>query len=71
MCTSFEGVYIVYIHKKKSELRLWDVSLVDVWSTVSVENAIMIHGRFVQTDEEFYLVNVYAPCDNGAKQPMG
>jgi len=48
-------------------LILWDTSLVEVWSTVSVENVIMIHGRFIQNNEEFYLINVYAPCENGAK----
>ena len=40
----------------------------DVWSTSSGENVVMIHGRFVQCNEEFYLFNVYAPCDNGARQ---
>jgi len=49
-------------------LILWDISLVEVWSTVSIEHAVMIHGRFVHFNEEFYLVNVYALCDNSAKQ---
>lgn len=49
-------------------LILWDTALVEVWSTMSVENAIMIHGRFIQNNDEFYLINVYAPCDNGEKQ---
>jgi hypothetical protein len=44
-------------------LILWDTALVEVWSTVSVENNIMIHGRFIQNNDEFYLINVYAPCD--------
>lgn len=48
-------------------LILWDSSLVEVWSTVSVENVLMIHGRFIKTNEEFFVLNVYAPCDNGAK----
>jgi len=48
-------------------LILWDASLVEVWSTESIEHAIIIHGQFVQSNDEFYLVNVYAPCDNGAK----
>jgi len=49
-------------------LTSWNTSLVDVWSIVSVDNVVMIHGRFVQSNEEFYLLNVYATCDNGAKQ---
>jgi len=49
-------------------LTSWNMSLVDVWSIVSVDNVVMIHGRFVQSNEEFYLLNVYATCDNGAKQ---
>lgn len=39
----------------------------EVWSTVSVENVLMIHGRFIKTNEEFVVLNVYASCDNGAK----
>jgi len=47
---------------------MWDCSVVEVWSTVSFEHVVLIHGRFIQSNEEFYLANVYAPCDNGAKQ---
>jgi exonuclease III len=46
------------------------IILVEVWSTVSFEHVIMIHGRFLQSNEEFFLCNVYAPCDNGAKQVL-
>jgi len=28
----------------------------------------MIHGRFVQSNDEFYLFNVYDPCDNDENQ---
>lgn len=49
-------------------LILWDASLVEVWSTESIAHVIMIHDRFVHSNDEFYLGNVYAPCDNGAKQ---
>jgi exonuclease III len=51
-------------------LILWDCSLVEVWSTVSFERVVMIYGRFIQSNEEFYLCNVYAPFDNGEKQVL-
>ncbi|GAU28487.1 hypothetical protein TSUD_294900 [Trifolium subterraneum] len=28
---------------------------------------LMIHGRFLRAQEEFFLFNVYAPCENNAK----
>jgi len=51
-------------------LTMWDCSDVEVWSTVSQEHAIIIHGRFIKTNEEFHLVNVYAPCEVRAKQEL-
>lgn len=47
---------------------IWDVSEVEVWSTCSFEHVLSIHGRFIKTDEEFHLFNVYAPCEGGARQ---
>jgi len=44
-------------------LTAWDNSEVEVWSTVSCEHTLIIHGRFLKSNEEFYLFNVYAPCD--------
>jgi len=49
-------------------LTLWDSSELEVWSTVSQEHMLIIHGRFVRTNEEFHLFNVYAPCDLREKQ---
>jgi len=49
---------------------MWECSLVEVWSTVSFEHVVMIHGHFIRSNEEFFLCNVYAPCDNGAKQVL-
>lgn len=49
-------------------LILWDSNIVEVWSSVSFEHVLIIHGRFIDSNEEFYLLNIYAPCDNGAKQ---
>jgi len=40
----------------------WDSSEVEVWSSVSQEHVLIIHGRFIKTNEIFYLFNVYAPC---------
>jgi hypothetical protein len=28
---------------------------------------LIVHGRFIVSDEEFYLFNIYAQCDNGDK----
>ena len=49
-------------------LILWDSSMVEVWSSITMDHVLIIHGRFLQNNVEFYLLNVYAPCDNGAKQ---
>lgn len=42
----------------------------EVWPTVSEEHALQIHVRFIQTNEEFYLFNIYAPCDLLAKHKL-
>ena len=49
-------------------LIMWNSTAVEVWSSVSMEHVLIIHGRFIHNNEEFYLFNLYAPCDNGAKQ---
>ncbi|PNY14688.1 cysteine-rich receptor-like protein kinase, partial [Trifolium pratense] len=51
-------------------LTLWDSSEVEVWTSESYENVLWCHGRFIRYGEEFYLANVYAPCDPGAKQVL-
>jgi exonuclease III len=48
-------------------LTMWDTSAVEVWSTVSLAHALMIHGRFIQSQDEFFLFNVYAPCESHEK----
>ncbi|GAU42662.1 hypothetical protein TSUD_398680 [Trifolium subterraneum] len=48
-------------------LVMWDTEEVEVWSTVSHPHVLMIHGRFIRAQEEFFLFNVYAPCENNAK----
>ena len=37
----------------------WDLAEVEVWSTVSFEHVLAIHGRFLKTNEEFHVLNVY------------
>ncbi|GAU22961.1 hypothetical protein TSUD_247050 [Trifolium subterraneum] len=51
-------------------LTMWDTSEVEVWSSTSREHVLWCHGRFLKTGEEFYLANVYAPCEMGAKQSL-
>jgi exonuclease III len=51
-------------------LTMWDTSEVEVWSSISRDYVLWCHGRFVRTDEEFLVANVYAPCDQGAKQGL-
>ncbi|XP_045791512.1 uncharacterized protein LOC123886222 [Trifolium pratense] len=51
-------------------LTVWDSSEVEVWSTESREHVLWCHGRFSKTGEEFYVANVYAPCEDGAKQEL-
>jgi len=49
-------------------LIMWDSSIVEVWSSFSLEHVLRIHGCFIDLNDEFYLFNIYAPCDSGAKQ---
>lgn len=51
-------------------LSIWDTSEVEVWSSSSFDHVLSIHGRFIQTNEEFHLFNVYAPCDFHARQVL-
>ncbi|PNX84817.1 cysteine-rich receptor-like protein kinase, partial [Trifolium pratense] len=51
-------------------LTIWDSAEVEMWSSVSYEHVLWSHGRFLKNDEEFYIANVYAPCDNSAKQRL-
>ena len=51
-------------------ITVWDTSEVDVWSSVRGDSFLMIHDRFVKSNDDFYLCNVYAPCDQRAKQML-
>ena len=35
--------------------------MVEVWYFVSCEHVLLIHGRYISSNREFYLFNVYAP----------
>jgi hypothetical protein len=49
---------------------LWDVNEVTVWSTISFDHVLVIVGRFLNTNECFALLNVYAPCDVSRQQVL-
>ncbi|GAU49521.1 hypothetical protein TSUD_407540 [Trifolium subterraneum] len=51
-------------------LTIWDSSEVEVWSTESRDHVLWCHGRFTKSREDFSVANVYAPCDDGAKQGL-
>jgi len=40
-----------------------DYSEVDVHVTMSLENVLIIKGRFIKIGFDFAIANVYAPCD--------
>ena len=49
---------------------IWDLSEVEVWSTVSFDHVLAVAGRFVQSGELFVVFNVYAPCDSSRQQAL-
>ena len=51
-------------------LTVWDTSLVDVCSSMSIDNVLVIKGKVIQTTEEFVIGNVYAPCDSVSKRAL-
>ncbi|GAU12613.1 hypothetical protein TSUD_132230 [Trifolium subterraneum] len=51
-------------------LTIWNSEEIEVWSTESRRHVLWCHGRFIKSGEEFFVANVYAPCDNGAKQDL-
>jgi len=51
-------------------LIMWDTLEVEVWSTMSQDHVLIIQGKFIRTNEEFYLFNIYAPFETRAKQQL-
>jgi exonuclease III len=41
-----------------------------VWSSKSRDHVLWSHGRFISSGVEFSVANVYAPCEDGAKQRL-
>ena len=76
LCTSLWGdanhafSYQSSVGASGGMLIVWNTNEVEVWSSGSQEHALFIHGRFIGTKEEFYLFNIYAPCDSRAKQAL-
>lgn len=42
---------------------LWDKNEVEVWTSISFDNVLVVVGRFLKSNEFFVVFNVYAPCD--------
>jgi len=68
--TSYAYSYRPLVGASGGLLSMWDTMEVEVWSSVGVKHVLQIHGRFIQTNEEFYLFNIYAPCDVRAKHEL-
>jgi len=72
LCTSLWGPsnhdfsYSPSVGASGGLVAIWDTSEVEVWLTARGEHFLMIHGRFIKSNEEFYIFNVYAPCDRSA-----
>jgi len=49
---------------------VWDSTSVDVWSSMSFGHVLVIKGTFIPTAEEFFIFNVYAPCEAAAKKTL-
>ncbi|CAJ2657018.1 unnamed protein product [Trifolium pratense] len=49
---------------------MWDSSEVEMWWTESREHVLWCHGRFTKSGEEFFVANIYAPCDDMVKQRL-
>jgi len=51
-------------------LIMWDNKEVEVWSSVSRQHFLLIQCKFVKSNEDFYLLNVYAPCGPREKEAL-
>ena len=76
LCTSLWGPtnhdfsYSPSVGASGGLVTIWDTSEVEVWLTTCGEHFLIIHGKFIKSNEEFYIFNVYAPCDRSAKQVL-
>ena len=51
-------------------LTLWDTLEVDIWLSMSFDNCLVVKGRFIKSNLDFSLVNVFAPCKSGGRQVL-
>jgi len=68
LCTS-----IFYVHRfgaSRGLVTIWDTSEVEVWASFRGDHLLLIHGKFIKSNVEFYLFNVYALCDQRGKQAL-
>lgn len=49
-------------------LTMWDTSVVDVFMTLNLSNALIVKGTFMKNNVDFILANVYVSCDNRGRQ---
>ena len=49
---------------------LWDLKEVEVWSSVSLDHVLAVTGRFLKSEDQFVVFNVYAPCDISRQQVL-
>jgi hypothetical protein len=68
--SSYDYSYRPSVGESGGLLTMWDTSEVEVWTSVSREHMLQIHGRFVRSNEVFYLFNIYAPFDLRAKEEL-
>jgi exonuclease III len=66
----FSFSFCLYMLVSGGMLTIWETAEVEVWSFLSWDHVLWCHGQFVQTNEEFLVANVYAPCDPDAKQRL-
>lgn len=51
-------------------LIMWDREEVEIFSSFYVDHVLAVSGRFVKSNENFVLFNVYAPCDAGSQSTL-
>jgi exonuclease III len=51
-------------------LTMWDCNFVQVWSTTRLPRILIIRGTIIQTNQDFVIANVYAPCDTALKHAL-
>ncbi|GAU35536.1 hypothetical protein TSUD_155670 [Trifolium subterraneum] len=70
LCRSLWGSDVVAFSFKPSVgasggiLTMWDTNKLDVWTTINMSSCLIVHGKFVEDHAEFWLANVYAPCNS-------